>query len=80
MVTAINHCVYDRQYVSMILLRTRDTSRQYDNLSAEWLGHNVMHAIPLFKEAARNVGLDKDADPRWCVRALTDILEFFGWE
>ena len=38
---------YDRQYVSELLTRTGLTQREYDNLSAEWFGHNVAYVFRL---------------------------------
>ena len=70
---------YDRQYVSMILSRTNLTNRDYDNLSAEWLGHNVMHFIKSQSSTA-DADLDYSGDSRLFIRIVSKVLELLGWE
>ena len=70
---------YDRQYVSMILSRTNLTNRDYDNLSAEWIGHNVMHFIKAQSSTA-DADLDYSGDSRLVIRIVSKVLELLGWE
>ena len=70
---------YDRQKISMIISRTGVTNREYDNLSAEWYGHNV---IEIFKpsESTKHVNLDYTEDERPLIRFGTNLLEFLGMD
>lgn len=36
---------YDRQKISEVIHRTGKTNRKYDNMSAEWLGHNICYRL-----------------------------------
>ena len=67
---------YDRQKICMIITRSGVTDREYDNLSAEWFGHNVLSFIP----NAKDVDLDYVKDPRNEVRFITNFLEMLGFE
>ena len=72
---------YDRQKICTIISRTDNiTQRQYDDLSSEWVFHNVMYAFKIREDSAEDTFLDYNRDPRFLVRAVTDILELFGWE
>ena len=70
---------YDRQYVSMILSRTNMTNREYDNLSAEWFGHNLMNFLH-FDSSTANADLEYYGDGRWWIRDATKVLELLGFE
>ena len=70
---------YDRQYVSMILSRTNMTNREYDNLSAEWFGHNLMNFIR-YDSSTANADLEYYGDGRGWIRDATRVLELLGFE
>jgi RHS repeat-associated protein len=71
---------YDRQKISTIITRTDNlTNRSAENLSSEWLVHNVVHAIkPSVKTL--HVNLDYNTDRRWYVNVCTWIFDIMGWE
>ena len=72
---------YDRQKVSEILNRMGITDREYDNMSAEWLGHNVTYwVVPFTRDSTKSVDLEYTKDPRPVVNAVTKIMEILGWE
>lgn len=71
---------YDRQKISMILSRTEGVSREYDNLSSEWLLHNVGYTLKINTESSKDVNLDYVKDSRWSVNALSKTLEILGWD
>ena len=71
---------YDRQKISAIIENTSVTDREFDNISAEWLAHNLATPIPSLYQQAHSVGIDYDSDPRWYVVFPTKVLEILGWE
>ncbi len=71
---------YDRQKVSTIIEKTDVTDREYDNISSEWLLHNLATPVSPLYESAHSAGLDYTRDSRWYIVALTKTLEVLGWE
>ena len=72
---------YDRQKISAIITRTDTlTSREYDDISAEWLFHNIAYDLHIKRDSAISANLDYTSDSRWYVSVATDLFEFFGWE
>ena len=69
----------DRLLVCEILSRTEGfTGRTARNLSAEWLGHNVVTYATLGrKRSAVDVDLDGNGDARPCVARLSRLMERF---
>ena len=63
-----------------ILSRTEKTEREYDNMSAEWLGHNICYTLHIKRDSTRDVDLDYIKDSRWYVRAGAKALEILGWD
>lgn len=68
---------YSRQYICEILSRTTLTDREYDNMSAEWVGHNLLAG---FYSGAKDVNLEYDEDPRWWIVFGSKFLEVLGWD
>lgn len=63
----------------MMYVRSGKTVREYDNLSAEWLWHNIVY--PLFYDSTKDAELEAIEDTRWLrVRTPTKLLEVFGWD
>ncbi len=72
---------YDRQKISTIITRTENvTKREFDDLSAEWLFHNIAYDLHIKRDSAISANLDYSSDSRWYVVGATDLLEIFGWE
>ena len=71
---------YDRQKISEIIRRTGLTNREYDNMSAEWLGHNICYTLHIKRQSTKNVDIDYDGDERFYVRAGAKALEILGWD
>ena len=71
---------YDRQKVSEIIRRTGKTEREYDNLSAEWFGHNVCYSFHIKRESTRTVDIEYKQDGRRYVRIGSKSLEMLGWD
>ena len=71
---------YDRQKISEIIRRTGETSREYDHMSSEWLGHNVCYRLHIKRDLTEDVNIDYIKDSRWYVRAGTKVLEVLGWD
>ena len=71
---------YDRQKISEIIRRTGETSREYDHMSSEWLGHNVCYRLHIKIDLTEDVNIDYIKDSRWYVRAGTKVLEVLGWD
>ena len=70
---------YDRQKISAIIGKTEVTTRQHDDIAAEWVFHNISTWFSATFEKGKDAAIDYGKDRRWVVRAGTDILEFFGW-
>ena len=71
---------YDRQKVCKILSRTEKINREYDNMSAEWLGHNICYFFRINRESTSDVNIDYVNDPRNEVIFATKVLEILGWD
>ena len=72
---------YDRQKICTIISNTEEvTAREYDNMSSEWLLHNIMYPIPFLQEKAISAGLDYHGDYRPIVSLMSTTFEFLGWE
>ena len=71
---------YDRQKISMIIDRTVGMSREADNMSSEWLLHNIFYSLNIMRANADPANLEYDQDSRKIIRWTTNILEFLGWE
>ncbi|MBE6969911.1 MAG: hypothetical protein E7442_07350 [Ruminococcaceae bacterium] len=68
----------DRLKISLILSRCGLTDREYDNLAAEWLLHNLAYDLHLMRGSARHVALDFGHNIRRIVDVCTRVLEIFG--
>ena len=80
---------YERQKICMILSRTESCkAREYDNLSAEWYGHNAMYyarlklgsVIPWDLQKTGTVNLDYIGDDDIGFVVLTKFLEVLGMD
>ncbi len=72
---------YDRQKISMIISRTDDlTKREYDNISAEWLLHNIVYDMGIMESSTQHANLDYTKDRRPIVVFSSKLLEIFGWD
>ena len=69
-----------RQKVSEILRRADVTHREYDNLCAEWVFHNLCYRLHIRRASAADADLDYTGDQRRVVRAVTRVLEYLGWD
>ena len=80
---------YERQKICMILSRTEGCkAREYDNLSAEWYGHNIVYyarlnlgsVIPWDLQKTGTVNLDyvRDDDLEFVI--MTKVLEVLGMD
>ena len=70
---------YDRQFICEILARSDLTNRSSGNLSAEWLGHNVIYFFTK-GDNVKDVDLDREKDDDSWINYATKILEILGWE
>ena len=70
---------YDRQKICTIIGKTGVTTRQYDDMAAECLLHNVSTWCTVTRKKGEHAAIDYGKDGRWAVRAATDVLELFGW-
>ncbi|MBQ9886051.1 MAG: RHS repeat-associated core domain-containing protein [Lachnospiraceae bacterium] len=82
----------DRQKISMIYANSPFTDRSYSNISAEWLGHNIVYScLEPFKDAhigwidslvdrTVNVDLDYIRDSHDSINVITKVMEVYGWE
>ena len=61
-----------------ILSRCGLTDREYDNLAAEWLLHNLAYDLHFMRGSARHVALDFGHNLRREVDYCTRILEILG--
>ena len=68
----------DRLKISLILSRCGLTEREYDNLAAEWLLHNLAYDLHLMRGSAKHVALDFGHNIRREVDYCTRILEILG--
>ena len=68
----------DRLKISLILSRCGLTEREYDNLAAEWLLHNLAYDLHFMRGSAKHVALDFGHNIRWEVDFCTRILEILG--
>ena len=71
---------YDRQYVSEILARTDGFNRKSSNLSAEWLGHNVLSRFNIRSHQTDDVDLEQNGDTDPFTKCITKLLELLGLE
>ena len=71
---------YDRQYICSVLSRTEYTTRKFDNLSSEWLAHNLVYYAFSNLTGAKYADLDYVSDYRWYIVVGTKILELLGLE
>lgn len=68
----------DRLKISLILSRCGLTEREYDNIAAEWLLHNLAYDFHFLRASAMHVALDFGRDKRWEVNVATRLLEIIG--
>ena len=68
----------DRLKISLILSRCGLTEREYDNLAAEWLLHNLAYDLHFMRGSAKHVALDFGHNIRREVDFCTRILEILG--
>jgi len=68
----------DRLKVALILSRCGLTEREYDNIAAEWLLHNLAYDLHFLRGSAMHVALDFGKDKRWEVNVATRIMEILG--
>jgi len=68
----------DRLKVSLILSRCGLTEREYDNLAAEWLLHNLAYDLHFMRGSAKHVALDFGHNIHRVVDICTRILEIIG--
>jgi len=73
---------FDRQRISMILSRVVENgnyvfARDYENISAEWIGHNVINYVDSDK-GTESADLDYVQDGRRYVRVISSILAIVG--
>lgn len=70
----------DRQRICAILAHTGATSRDCENMAAEWRFHNVAHALRLRRRSARDVDIDYERDNRWYVCAAVALFDWLELE
>lgn len=68
----------DRLKISLILSRCGLTEREYDNLAAEWLLHNLAYDLHFMRVSARHAALDFGHNIRCVADYATRILEILG--
>ena len=68
----------DRLKISLILSRCGLTEREYDNIAAEWLLHNLAYDLHFMRGSARHVALDFGRNIHREVDWVTRILEILG--
>jgi len=66
-----------RMEVCRILAHCGVTQRSAEDLSAEWVFHNIFWDLRLFRGATRDVDLDYRGDSRLPVRMGTALLRIF---
>ena len=57
-----------------------NTTRGYDNLSAEWLGHNVINYTPWGDNRTAHADLEYGSGGIYWIQNITKVLELLGWE
>ena len=65
----------DSHLICEIISRTGLTSRDYENLAAEWEVHNAAYRLNVARSDAKDVSLDYRGDPRKSVRIATAIFD-----
>ena len=73
---------YERQKVSEVLTRTEELfDRESDNISSEWLLHNLCFGMSIMEGSTKDADLDFIRDDRMITVCIpTKILEILGWE
>ena len=69
----------DRLRICDILTQTGMTERAKESLSAEWKLHNDFYGWPFVSASAEHAQLEYGEDPRWYVRALSNLYDWFGF-
>ena len=73
---------YDRQKICKIITRTEeiDVNREFDNMSSEWLFHNITYDLHIRRGSTQDVDIEYLGDDRPVVYVPTKVLEILGWE
>lgn len=69
-----------RHTICRIIADSGVTRRSYENLSAEWLFHNLAYRLHIFRASARDVTLDYTHDTRKIVVLITNLFDLLNWE
>ncbi len=69
-----------RHMVCAVIANTGLTARSFENLSAEWLLHNICYHLHIKRSSAVDADLDYTRDRRFAVRILTKIMDIFDIE
>lgn len=74
------HSRRDRHRICKIIVSTGLSCRRYDNLSAEWLLHNLAYRLHFMRSSSIDVDLDYKGDPHWIVSLVTWIFDVLSLE
>ena len=69
-----------RHQVCAVISRTDITVRSFENMSAEWLLHNICYYLHIKRSSAIDVDLDYTRDRRFIVRFMTWIMDILNIE
>lgn len=69
-----------RHRVCAVIAHTDLTARSFENMSAEWLLHNICYKLHIKRSSAVDADLDYTRDRRFIVRLLTEIMDIFDIE
>ena len=69
-----------RHRVCAVIAHTDLTARSFENMSAEWLLHNICYKLHIRRSSAVDADLDYTRDRRFIVRILTEIMDIFDIE
>lgn len=74
------HSELVRHRVCAVIANTGLTARSFENMSAEWLLHNICYHLHIRRSSAVDADLDYTRDRRFIVRLLTKIMDIFDIE
>lgn len=69
-----------RHQVCAVIAATELSKRSFENMSAEWLLHNVCYYLHIKRSAAVDVDLDYISDRRFLVNFVTWIMDILDME
>ncbi len=72
--------VFIRHWVCAVIANTGLTARSLENLSAEWLFHNICYSLHIRRSSTVDADLDYTRDRSFIVRLLTRIMDILDLE